>query len=100
MNTQGSTTSAVEIMNKKRKFHEPIIEKQKKKDQHKQHLESIEEPKTDYQFLDEPLPTIKKNDRNENTRPKKKQKTFVDEEFFISSQSSTNSFSEKGYGSP
>jgi len=89
MHTQGGSTVAVEVMNKKRAFHSSIIAKQAK----------IKQQATD----EASAATTEDGEGSAETgavreRPKKKKRSnnFVDEDFFLNSYQSSNSYSEKG----
>lgn len=96
MNTQGSSSVAVEVMNKKRAFHESIIAKEAKLKQQKESLAQGSKP-------EEPEPQDAGEEEESQPKPKrlrakqKKTNNFVDENFFLSSFQSSNQYAEKGY---
>jgi len=119
MNTQGSSSVASEVMNKKRAFHESIITKEAKLKRQKERL-SIENNTTtpidsnsveeETEELQDERPIGKRSlEQTEELQPaakrqravpkRKKNTNFVDENFFLSSFQSTNSYGEKGYPS-
>jgi hypothetical protein len=104
MNTQGGTSVASEVMNKKRAFHSAIIEKEanaKSRTTPTQSEPYLAEDATDEEVMEDlPLPNNKRKSPTSavvtSQKKRKKATNFVDEVFFLSSFQSSNSYAEKG----